>query len=208
MTETTLHLETVQPNHGEALIQLLIAAFRNQFKGCQTIEDEPIRLFVEQRLNSSVQEPFSHRIVACLDQKIVGTLSLTWKPNSGEKKTKNTLFSKEMFHAWGGWKLFSLAYALHLIKHKPMAQECYIADMFVLPEYRGQGIETCLIQWACEFAKQEGKFNLLSFHLHGKDKKTAQLFETFLFRTCLQKGSFAHAVLFKDYRWNYMALAL
>lgn len=208
MPEITLHLEAAQPHHSEALTQLLIAATRNHFKTCQTVDDAPIKLFVEQRLLASSQEPFSHRIVACVNQNIVGTLCLTWKPKTSDEKARSSLFSKAMLHAWEWWKLCTLAYSLHLIKHVPVAQECYITDLFVLPKYQGQGVETSLIQWACEFAKKEENFNLLSVHLNDNDKEMARIFETFFFRTCLQKSSFARSLLLGSHRWNYMALAL
>lgn len=208
MSEITLQLESAQPHHSEALSALQVEAVRNRFKIAQAVADEPIKLFVEQRLLDSFGEPFSHRVVACVDEHIVGTLCLTWKPKSGEEKARSTLFSKAMFHAWGAWKLLMLAYSVHLIKHEPVSQECYIADLFVLPEYQGHGIETRLIQWACDFAKKEANFNLLSVHLNDNDKEMTRFFEPFFFRTCLQKGSFARSLLLGSHRWNYMALAL
>jgi ribosomal protein S18 acetylase RimI-like enzyme len=40
--------------------------------------------------------------------------------------------------------------------HRPRADECYIASLAVLPEARGKGVGTKLLQWAEEVARARG----------------------------------------------------
>jgi len=208
MSETTIRLESMQPKHSQSLIELLIYTFRNHFKQCQNLSDEQLTHLFEKRLESSSNEASTHRIIALEDDKVVGTLCLKWKPESEQAKAKNVLFSKEMVQVLGKWEYVKLAISSHLLKHEPALYECYIADISVHPEHQEQGIEPLLIQWACDFAKKDSKFDLITLHLMDKNKDTARFFEKFFFRTCLQKKSFARSVLFDDYQWNYMTLPL
>ncbi|KFL33176.1 MULTISPECIES: GNAT family N-acetyltransferase [unclassified Sulfurospirillum] len=208
MSETTIRLESMHSKHSQSLIELLIYTFRNHFKQCQNLSDEQLTHLFEKRLESSSNEASTHRIVALEGDKIVGTLCLKWKPESNQDKAKNTLFSKEMVQVLGKWDFFKLALSSHLLKHDPALYECYIADIAVHPDHQAQGIEPLLIKWACDFAKKDSKFDLITLHLMDKNRDTTRFFEKFFFRTCLQKKSFARSVLFDDYQWNYMTLPL
>jgi GNAT superfamily N-acetyltransferase len=208
MSETTIHLETLQPQHTPALIELLIFAFRDHFKQCQNLSDEQLTHLFEKRLESASNEVSTHRIVALEDDKVVGTLCLKWKPESEQVKAKNVLFSKEMVQVLGKWEFFKFALSSHLLKHDPALYECYIADIAVHPEYQAQGIEERLIPWVCDFAKKDAKFDLITLHVKGTNKNATRLYEKFFFKTCLQKRSFARSILFGDPQWNYMTLPL
>ena len=208
MSETTIRIEPMHPQHTAALIELLIPAFRNHFKVCQNLTDEQLRLLFEKRLASSFDDVSTHRIIALEGEKVVGTVCLKWKPEYDQVKVKNTLFSKEMMALLGQWEFFKLALSLHLVKHDPVLQECYIADIALHPDHQAQGIESLLIQWAHDFAKNDSRFDLLTLHVTDKNKDASRLYEKFFFKTCLQKSSFTRTVLFDDYRWNYMTLPL
>lgn len=187
MSETTIRLESMHSKHSQSLIELLIYTFRNHFKQCQNLSDEQLTHLFEKRLESSSNEASTHRIVALEGDKIVGTLCLKWKPESNQDKAKNTLFSKEMVQVLGKWDFFKLALSSHLLKHDPALYECYIADIAVHPDHQAQGIEPLLIKWACDFAKKDSKFDLITLHLMDKNRDTTRFFEKFFFRTCLQK---------------------
>lgn len=208
MSEISITLEPMDPKYNHALIQLLMYEFRNKFKKCQNLSDEQLTFFFQKRLDSSFAEPFSCRMIALCDDKVIGTLCLRWKPEFDESKKQNTLFSKEMVQSFGKWDFFKLALSLHLVEHAPSLQECYIADVLVHAEHLEQGIETALVQWAYDFAKNDPRFDLLTLHVADKNKDAARLYGKFFFKTCLQKSSLMRALLFDDSRWNFMTLPL
>ena len=208
MPETSITLAPMHPKYNQALIQLFIDDFRNKFKKCQNLSDEQLTLFFQKRLETSFAEPFSCRMIALCDDNVVGSLCLTWKPEFDEPKKQNTLFSKEMVQLLGKWDFFKLALSLHLVEHAPSLQECYIADVLVDAKHREQGIETALVQWAYDFAKNDPRFDLLTLHVADKNKDAARLYGKFFFKTCLQKSSLMRALLFDDARWNFMTLPL
>lgn len=208
MSETTIRLEPMQPKQTPALIKLLTYAFQNQFKACQNLSDEQLHFLFEKRLASSFEDASTHRIIAFEGDKIVGTLCLKWKPESEQAKAKNVLFSKEMVQVLGKWEYVKLAISWHFLKHNPALYECYITDISVHPDHQEQGIEPLLIQWVCDFAKNNGKFDLITLHVMEKNKNITHFFEKFFFRTCLQKKAFIRSILFDDYQWNYMTLSL
>lgn len=45
---------------------------------------------------------------------------------------------------------------LHPVHYEHPEKVAYLADITVLPEYRGQGIGTCLMQYALDVLKEEG----------------------------------------------------
>jgi ribosomal protein S18 acetylase RimI-like enzyme len=208
MSETTIRLESMQPQQSQALIKLLIYAFRSHFKQCHNLSDTQLIHLFAKRLETSFEDASTHRMIAFDGDKMVGTLCLKWKPEFDQAKVKNSFFSKEIMALLGKWEFFKLALSLHQLKHDPALFECYIADITVHPEYQAQDIEELLVQWAYDFAKNDPRFDLLTLHVNGNNKDAARLYEKFFFKTCLQKSSFTRSILFGDSRWNYMTLPL
>lgn len=208
MPPLSLSFEPMQSKFTPALCELLIARFRRQFKQCQTIDDLPLKAFFEKQLEASLLDSsHHHRVVLCND-KVVGSLLLTWRPEFDSSKKQHTFFSKERLALFGKWDFFKLWLSSHLLDHAPQLQECYIAHMLVHPEHTENGVDVALIQYAHDFAHNDPRFDLLTVHVAGNDEATSRLYGKFFFKTCLKKSSLTRSILFNDPVWNFMTLPL
>lgn len=208
MPHMPISLEPMQSKFTPAVCKLLMTQFRQNFKQCQSLGDEQLIRFFEKQLEASFLDASAHHMVAVCDDKVVGSLFLTWKTQFDQPKKQYTFVSKEHLALFGKWDFLKLGLSLHLLEHKPQLQECYIAHLLVHPDESESGVETALLQYANDFAHNDAHFDLLTVHTTGKDEESIRLYAKYFFKTCLQKSSLTRSVLFGDARWNFMTLPL
>lgn len=208
MSQMPISLEPMHSKFTPAVCELLTTRFRRNFKQCQSLSDAQLTHFFEKQLAASLLDASAHHMIALCDDKVVGSLFLTWKTEFDQPKKQYTFVSKEHLALFGKWDFVKLGLSLHLLEHKPQLQECYIAHLLVHPKESESRVETALLQYANDFAHNDARFDLLTIHTAGKDEESIRLYAKYFFKTCLQKSSLTRSIFFGDARWNFMTLPL
>lgn len=116
--------------------------------------------------------------VAEVDGQIVAAINLNWrKLKSRDDFDLNTLRKK-----YGHRKVFKVVIAAITLFDLIDKDECYIESIATLPEYRGMGIGTALLEKADTFALEKG-FRKLSLHVADTNDVAEKLYKSEGFRT-------------------------
>ncbi|KKO55414.1 GNAT family N-acetyltransferase [Paenibacillus sp. DMB20] len=207
MATAPITIEPMEAKHNPQVGRLLVHGFRGKFQTLTNMNDDDLALFFEKLFEHYPTEPASRRMVALLDEEVIGTISIKWKPES-DRKQKQKLPSWKSFNRFGTWRLLKMLIGLSLLNHKPQAGECYIADIVVHPNHRSKGVGKLLLQWAQHFAQTEPHLDVLSLHVVGNNPRAKHLYELLSFQTHLQKNSLMRHSLFNESKWDYMVLRL
>jgi len=208
MTATEpIALEPMQAKYNPQASRLLVHGFRGKFQHLTNKSDDELALFFERLLDRYPTEPASLRMVAVQDGVAVGTISVKWRSDpdgkGAEPRKQSSSLWKELAK-FGKWYTFKMLLGLYMLDYQPRAGECYIADVVVHPDYRGQGVGKLLLQWAREFAEAEPGMDRLSLFVSGKNPRAKQLYEQLSFRTEEGINSLTKRLLFDEMKWDYM----
>ncbi|EPY03829.1 hypothetical protein PAALTS15_28846 [Paenibacillus alvei TS-15] len=208
MTAGQITIEPMQAKYNAQVGRLLVHGFRGKFQHLTNLNEENLALFFEKMLDSFPAEPASLRVVALQAGEVIGTLSIKWKANAEVQQATSNLPSRKDYPFIGKWAFLKLVIGLSLLEHKPLAKECYIADVAVHPDHRSKGVGRLLLEWAQQFALAEPSLNILSLHVAGTNPRAKQLYEQLSFSTHKQEYSILRHFFFNEGTWHYMTRIL
>lgn len=208
MTARQITIEPMQDKYNAQVGRLLVHGFRGKFQHLTKLSEENLAFFFEKLLEQSPSEPASCRIVALQAGEVIGTLSIKWGASAEVQETTSKLPVWKDVNYIGKWNLLILVIGLSLLEHKPLAKECYIADVAVHPHHRSKGVGRLLLEWAQQFALAELGLSLLSLHVAGSNPRAKQLYEQLSFSTYKQEYSILRHFFFNEGTWNYMTRRL
>lgn len=204
---TLISIEPMQAKYNAQVSRLLVYGFGDKFRTLMNIGDDELALFFEHLLEHFPPEPASQRLVALQDGEVVGTLSFKRKPDHDMKQEqKQRTLSWKNFNKVNKWSLIKLLTGLYLLNHRPQVGECYVTDIAVHPDYRGQGVGRLLLQRVQHFVQTEPSLYILSLHVSGRNPRAKHLYEQLSFRTHSQGTSIMRQLFFKEPRWDYMQM--
>lgn len=205
-------IEPIQTRYYPQAGRLLVHGFRAKFQHLTNRGDNELALEFEHLLRYESGEASSRRLVALQDGEVLGTIGLKWKPGSGgTEKFTGGLFHKMGFTHFAGfgiWNTFKLLFGLYMLDYRPQAGECYVSDLAVHPDHRGQGIGMLLLKEACRVAEADPDTDCLSLYVSGNNPRARQLYERMSFRTQKRTTSFISHLLFDEREWDYMVMKL
>ncbi|MDT8977745.1 GNAT family N-acetyltransferase [Paenibacillus sp. chi10] len=208
MTVARITIEPMQPKYNADVGRLLVHGFRGKFQHLTNLSEENLALFFEKMLDSFPAEPASLRVVALQAGEVIGTLSIKWSANAEVQQATSNFPSWKDYHFIGKWTFLKLVIGLSLLEHKPLAEECYIADVAVHPDHRSKGIGRLLLEWAQQYALAEPSLSILSLHVAGTNPRAKQLYEQLSFSTHIQEYSILRHFFFNEGTWHYMTRKL
>lgn len=208
MTAGQITIEPMQAKYNAQVGRLLVHGFRGKFQHLTNLNEENLALFFEKMLDSFPAEPASLRVVALQAGEVIGTLSIKWNSNAEVQQATSNLPSRKDYPFIGKWAFLKLVIGLSLLEHKPLAKECYIADVAVHPDHRSKGVGRLLLEWAQQFALAEPSLNILSLHVAGTNPRAKQLYEQLSFSTHKQEYSILRHFFFNEGTWHYMTRIL
>lgn len=208
MTTGQITIEPMQAKYNAQVGRLLVHGFRGKFQHLTNLSEENLALFFKKMLDSFPAEPASLRVVALQAGEVIGTLSIKWSANAEVQQATSNLPSWKDYHFIGKWAFYKLVIGLSLLEHKPVAKECYIADVAVHPNHRSKGIGRMLLEWAQQFALAEPSLSILSLHVAGTNPRAKQLYEQLSFSTQIQEYSILRHFFFNEGKWHYMTRKL
>ncbi|WP_458126981.1 GNAT family N-acetyltransferase [Paenibacillus sp. Z3-2] len=204
---TSIQIEPVRPPFHQAVAELMAYGFGHKFQKITSLSTYDLAYVFEQLLNLPPMEQSILRVIACQNDEIVGTMCLKWKEANNRTAIQTVPAN---FHWWGQcnrvgkWKLFQLIIALHLLKHNPKLDECYVEDIVVHPQHQGKGIGTQLLQWAQKYMLQSKPLSFLSLHVASQNHPAIQLYERYQFQKQYSANSFLTGFLLGENQWHYM----
>ncbi|WP_268625302.1 GNAT family N-acetyltransferase [Paenibacillus alvei] len=201
-------IEPMQPKYNAQVGRLLVYGFRGKFQHLTNLSEENLALFFEKMLDSFPAEPASLRVVALQAGEVIGTLSIKWSENAEVQQATSNLPSWKDYPFIGKLAFLKLLIGLSLLEHKPLAKECYIADVAVHPDHRSKGVGRLLLEWAQQFALAEPSLSILSLHVAGTNPRAKQLYEQLSFSTHIQEYSILRHFFFNEGTWHFMTQKL
>lgn len=208
MTKARITIEPMQVKYNAQVGRLLVHGFHGKFQHLTNLSEENLAVFFEKLLDLFPTEPASLRIVALQAGEVIGTLSIKWSANSDVQQETRKLPTWKEFNHIGKWTFLKLLIGLSLLEHKPLAKECYIADVAVHPDHRSKGVGRLLLEWAQQFALAEPSLSILSLHVAGTNPRAKQLYEQLSFSTHTQEYSILRHFFFNEGKWHYMTRKL
>ncbi len=199
-------LEPMQPIYHQQVGRLLAYLLHGKFRHLTSIASDELALFFELWLEQVPDVPGNRRMIALQEGKVVGTIAIKWstqfRSSASIKRQRSP--SWQSIHRFGRWNLFKIRIGLSLFDYKPQAGECYIADVVVHPDYRGQGVGKLLLRWAEQFVQQEPGVDRLSLYVSGKNLRARKLYEQLGFNVRSHENSLVWHWLFNEKEWSYM----
>lgn len=205
MTEP-ITLEPMQPIYHRQVGRLLAHLLHGKFRNLTYMDGDELALFFERWLEHVPDVPGNRRMVALQEGKVIGTIAIKWPSQScgSVSKPQRTPPTWQSFRGFGRWNLFKMRMGLSLFDYKPQVGECYIADVAVHPDYRGQGVGKLLLRWAEQFAQQEPGVDRLSLYVSGKNQRARKLYEQLGYSVRSHEKSLLWHWLFNEKEWGYM----
>ncbi|MGG4146648.1 GNAT family N-acetyltransferase [Paenibacillus algorifonticola] len=206
MKASPIAIELMRAEYNGQVGQLLALGFHRKFHTLAKLNERILALFFERLLRHFPNEPAALRVVAVQAGKVVGTLSIKWKPETElySSTAQSELLPWREFRMFGKWAVFKLLLGLYLLSYKPQAGECYIADISVHPNHQGKGIGKLLLGWAEHYARTQPFFKVLSLHVSSQNPGAKRLYEQLSFQTNRKERSLLNHVLFREFEWEYM----
>ncbi|KQN97751.1 GNAT family N-acetyltransferase [Paenibacillus sp. Leaf72] len=210
MKVSSITIEPMQAKYNRQVGQLLVHGFKEKFFKLSKLNDSILALFFEKLLEHFPNEPATHRVVALQAGNIVGTLSIKWWPESElEGSTPQPMLPLwREFRIFGKGALLKLLLGLYFLSYKPQPGECYIADVTVHPNYRGEGIGKLMLGWAELYARAHPSFNVLSLHVSSHNLGAKRLYEQLSYHMHRKERSLLKYMLFHELEWEYMKIKL
>ncbi|RKN83942.1 N-acetyltransferase [Paenibacillus ginsengarvi] len=209
MTTAPITIEPMQVQHSAQVAQLLVHGFRGKFQALTSASDETLSLFFERLLAGAPASPTSRRLVALHGGEVVATVSLKRKAGfDTTQQPRNGTLQWSDLRMLGKWNLIKMLIGFYALDHEPRDGECYISDLAVRPDQRGNGIGGQLLQWARDYVHNEPSLSMLSLHVAASNESARQLYERQSFRTHAELNSFLLRLLFHEPKWLYMVLPL
>ncbi|GAA0400012.1 GNAT family N-acetyltransferase [Paenibacillus motobuensis] len=204
---TLIAIEPMQAKYNAQVSRLLVYGFGDKFRTLMNMGDDELALLFEHLLEHFPSEPASQRLVALQEGEVIGTLGFKRKPDHTVKQEqKQRALSWKSFNKVSKWSLIKLLTGLYLLDHRPQVGECYVTDIAVHPDYRGQGVGKLLLQRVQHFVQTEPNLYILSLYVAGKNPRAKHLYEQLSFRTHFQGTSIIRQLFFKEPKWDYMQM--
>ncbi|WP_145326045.1 GNAT family N-acetyltransferase [Paenibacillus xylanexedens] len=201
-----VQIERIQPDRYKIASELMAYGFGHKFQRSTAMSLSDLATAFEQMLHHVPQDTGNLRVVAREDDVIVGTMSLKWKPGSHEQiagKVRGSQVWDACYHIGTLRRLLMLT-GIHLLKHEPVTQECYIEDIVVHPQHQSKGIGRQLLAWAQQYMLQSRQMSYLSLHVASHNLKAIQMYERLQFHTQNSTKSWMTGMLLGEQQWNYM----
>ncbi|MGN7413050.1 GNAT family N-acetyltransferase [Paenibacillus sp. SAF-068] len=204
---TSIQIKPVRPQFHQAVAELMAYGFGHKFQKITSLSMYELAYVFEQMLNHPPMQQNTLRVIARQNEDIVGTMSLKWMEKSNRVAVKTVHANS---HWWSkcnrisnGKRLLFIT-GLHLLKHTPKLNECYVEDLVVHPQHQGKGIGTQLLQWAQKYMLESQLFSFLSLHVASQNSQAIQLYERYQFRKQFNTNSFLTGLLLGEEQWHYM----
>ncbi|WP_433753782.1 GNAT family N-acetyltransferase [Paenibacillus amylolyticus] len=201
-----VQIERIQPDRYKIASELMAYGFGQKFQRPTSISFPDLATAFEQMLHHVPQDTGNLRVVAREDDVIVGMMSLKWKLGSHEQ-IPGKVSGSQVWYACnhiGAWRRLLMLMGIHLLKHEPVAQECYIEDIVVHPQHQSKGIGRQLLAWAQQYMLQSQQMSYLSLHVASHNLKAIQMYERLQFHTQNSTKSWMTGMLLGEQQWNYM----
>ena len=192
-------------NEVNVIVDILLDAFADKFSYIFNNELEKGREIIEKYYQTIHKDELDNHFVAVEDNTILGAIQLKYK---GAKSSTGNVSLTDIISKLGIFRGLSATVALSVLDYEDFNKDsCYVSFVGVLPESRGKGIGTKLLEKAEEFARSNN-LPLLSLSVIGTNTGAIKLYKNLDFKKIKHNNTVLGSLLFGVTEYYYMEKTL
>lgn len=186
----------------DAVANIVFQAFKSKFQSLKSLSDNQIVQLIKES-GFVEDQSFEGYLVAEMDGKIVGVMSLKWQDQERIKPLKKIGFIK-LCHNYGLINILRLMILFVILKGTTSPGECYIEHIAVSPNYRGFGIGTMLMNYVNVMVGSMANLDRTTLYVSESNVAAIKLYRKLGFVFKKRESSWISQFVLKEKKWLYM----